>query len=350
MNTNTKKYKILVAGHDLKFFNTFLKYGIRYADVEWIIDKWDNHTIHDDKASLEKLKDADIVFCEWGLGNILFYANHVQLDQRLYVRIHLQELRVPYLLNVNWKKVDGLFFVAEWVRDDFSNNVWDDILRKEMLERSHYVPNVVDPAKFIPNKSFPIDGRKLRFGMLGAIMKRKGHLKAVQLYNRVLTKFPHKTGDFFIQGHRPRELKWMSQEDEDYEKAILNYIRENKIAERIHFLPHGDPLSFFNSIDITLSLSDFESFHYSIPDGMLMGCLPMIRNWRGAEKFYPSEYIFETDDQFEELYCSFFEAIDPIILYRNRSYIIERFGPSKIIPRLFSLMGIPVKPHSRTLL
>lgn len=347
---NTKKYKILVAGHDLKFFNTFLKYGIRYADVEWIIDKWDNHTIHDDKASLEKLKDADIVFCEWGLGNILFYANHVQLDQRLYVRIHLQELRVPYLLNVNWKKVDGLFFVAEWMRDDFSNNVWDDILRKEMLERSHYVPNVVDPAKFIPNKSFPIDGRKLRFGMLGAIMKRKGHLKAVQSYNRVLTKFPHKTGDFFIQGHRPRELKWMSQEDEDYEKAILNYIRENKITERIHFLPHGAPLSFFNSIDITLSLSDFESFHYSIPDGMLMGCLPMIRNWRGAEKFYPSEYIFETDDQFEELYCSFFEAIDPIILYRNRSYIIERFGPSKIIPRLFSLMGIPVKPHSRTLL
>lgn len=347
---NTKKYKILVAGHDLKFFNTFLKYGIRYADVEWIIDKWDNHTIHDDKASLEKLKDADIVFCEWGLGNILFYANHIQLDQRLYVRIHLQELRVPYLLNVNWKKVDGLFFVAEWMRDDFSNNVWDDILRKEMLERSHYVPNVVDPAKFIPNKSFSIDGRKLRFGILGAIMKRKGHLKAVQLYNSVLTKFPHKTGDFFIQGHRPRELKWMPQEDEDYEKAILNYIRKNKIAERIHFLPHGDPLSFFNSTDITLSLSDFESFHYSIPDGMLMGCLPMIRNWRGAEKFYPSEYIFETDDQFEELYCSFFEAIDPIILYRNRSYIIERFGPSKIIPRLFSLMGIPVKPHSRTLL
>ena len=74
----------------------------------------------------------------------------------------------------------------------------------------------------------------------------------------------------------------------------------------------------------------------------------MIRNWRGAEKFYPSEYIFETDDQFEELYTSFFESIDPILLYQNRSYIIEKFGQSKVIPRLFSLMHIPVKTHFRT--
>ncbi len=239
---------------------------------------------------------ADVVAITCRLGNILFFSNHVRDDQRLYVRVHLQELRVPYLVNVNWERVNGLFFVAEWVRDDFSNNVWDDSLRKKMVERSHYVPNVVDPAKFIPNKSFPVDGRNLSFGMLGAIMKRKGHLKAVQLYHRILTKYPDKTGEFYIQGHRPRELKWMSQEDKDYEKALLTYIEKNKIAEKIHFLPHGDPLSFFNSIDIAVSMSDFESFHYSIPDGMLMGCLPMIRNWRGAEKFYPSEYIFETDD------------------------------------------------------
>lgn len=347
---NTKQYKILVAGHDLKFFRTFLKYGRNYSNIEWILDEWDNHTIHDEKVSLEKLKHADIVFCEWGLGNILFFSNHVQPDQRLYVRIHLQELRVPYLLNVNWKRVDGLFFVAEWVRDDFSKKVWDDILRKEMLEKSHYVSNVVDPAEFVSKRPFPLDDRKLNFGMLGAVMKRKGHLKAVQLYHKVLNDFPHETGDFFIQGHRPHELKWMPQEDKDYEKALLTYIQKNKIAERVHFLPHGDPLSFFNSIDITVSMSDFESFHYSIPDGMLMGCLPMIRNWRGAERFYPSKYIFETDDQFEELYASFFESIDPILLYQNRSYIIERFGPSKVIPRLFSLMGIPIKPHARTLL
>jgi len=347
---HNKKYKILIAGHDLKFFQTIFEYGSNYSNIRWIIDKWDNHTVHDEKASLEKLDEVDIVFCEWGLGNILFFSNHIKSDQKLYVRIHLQELRVPYLGDVSWENVSGVFFVAEWVRDAFAEQIWNSTIRKEMLEKSHYVPNVVNPAKFYPKKFSPLANRKLNFGMLGAIMKRKGQLKAINLYHNVKNNFPEETGDFFIQGHRSHDLKWMSQEDKEHEENLLAYIEKNNIAKHVHFLPHGDPLSFFDVVDIIISMSDFESFHYSIPDGMLRGCLPMIRGWTGAERFYPSQYIFESDNQFEKLYSSFLKSIDPFLLYKNRSYIIERFGPSKIIPKLFSLMNISLKPHVKTLL
>jgi len=343
-----EKTKILVAGHDLKFFQTIFDYADNYGYVDWIIDKWDNHTVHDEKESRAKLKEADIIFCEWGLGNILFFSNLKQPSQKLFIRIHLQELRVPYMEDVNWDAVDGVFFVAEWVKQEFSNKFFTGDNQKIMKEKSHYVPNVIDPIKFKPKP--PLVKEKFNFGILGAIMKRKGQLKAVQLYHDLVEKYPEKTGNFFIQGHRPQDLKWMGEEDKNYEKLLLTFISDNNLSERVQLLPHGDPVEFFNLIDIVLSMSEYESFHYSIPDGMLSGCLPMIKGWKGARSFYPEGYIFEKDEEFDKIFTSFLDPVSPMLLYNNRSFIIERYGPSSIIPRLLSLMDVPVKPHFGTCL
>jgi hypothetical protein len=46
--------------------------------------------------------------------------------------------------------------------------------------------------------------------------------------------------------------------------------------------------------DFVISTSLFESFHYSIAEGMASGVLPLIHDWFGADKLYPSKFIFST--------------------------------------------------------
>ena len=49
-------------------------------------DQWKGHAIHDEDTSHSLLKQADLVICEWSLGNSVWYSNHKKPNQRLYIR------------------------------------------------------------------------------------------------------------------------------------------------------------------------------------------------------------------------------------------------------------------------
>ncbi|MFP3361566.1 group 1 glycosyl transferase, partial [Planococcus sp. SIMBA_143] len=79
-------------GHDLKFLPQIMA-QLEAAGHRVIVDQWDGHDIHDEERSLRLLAEADVIFCEWALGNVKWYSHHKQDDQRLVVRLHAQELR-----------------------------------------------------------------------------------------------------------------------------------------------------------------------------------------------------------------------------------------------------------------
>src|SRR5699024_7990897 len=106
---------VLVAGHDLKFAGNLLD-ALEEGGHTVLIDKWESHTAHDENVSLELLAQADVVFCEWGLGNAIWYSKHVAPHQRLVVRVHSQELFRPYLSRVRHSHVDSYVFVGELIR------------------------------------------------------------------------------------------------------------------------------------------------------------------------------------------------------------------------------------------
>ena len=56
----------------------------------------------------------------------------------------------------------------------------------------------------------------------------------------------------------------------------------------------NDMNSYYADKDFVISSSLFESFHMSIAEGMLTGCIPLIHNWFGAENIYPHKYIWNT--------------------------------------------------------
>ena len=66
------KKTILFAGDDFKFLNNFIKKSKEKFNI--LIDKWDGQMNHNQNKSFELLDKADIIFCEWCFGNIIFYS------------------------------------------------------------------------------------------------------------------------------------------------------------------------------------------------------------------------------------------------------------------------------------
>src|SRR5207342_82690 len=90
------RLRVVVAGHDLKFFTPLLSYLRLQPDLEVRLDQWAALGKHDPAASRELAAWADVVVCEWCGPNAVWYSRHKRRGSRLVVRLHRFELRSPY--------------------------------------------------------------------------------------------------------------------------------------------------------------------------------------------------------------------------------------------------------------
>jgi hypothetical protein len=99
--------------------------------------------------------------------------------------------------------------------------------------------------------------------------------------------------------------------------------------------------SWYQKIGFVLSPSDFESFHFSVGDGVSSGAVPVIWPWEGADVIYPSSWVIEDTEQ----------AAIRIMEYasgggtnpqeeRNRDYIAENYGCDVIFMKLRMALGL----------
>ena len=90
------RLRVVVAGHDLKFFTPLLDYLRLQPDLEVRLDKWAALGKHDPGASRELASWADVVICEWCGPNAVWYSRHKRRGSRLLIRLHRFELTSPY--------------------------------------------------------------------------------------------------------------------------------------------------------------------------------------------------------------------------------------------------------------
>ena len=285
--------RVVVAGHDLKFAGGLVAaLAERGAQVD--LDVWDNHTEHDESRSRELLRTADTVFCEWGLGNLEWYSQHVRPDQRLVVRVHLQELDRPYLARTEHANVDAYVFVGELIR--------------EAAIRGHGVPR--DRSLVIPN-GVPVDdlalpkteGAERTLGLVGILPQRKRLDLALDLLEGL-----HGRGEDYrlrVKGRVPADLPWMKDRPEElawFEEQFARIDELNAARPGSVLLDgHGDDMAqWYRGIGVALSVSDFESFHLTIADGAASGALPVVLAWDGADLIYPREWLSATPAQLLE--------------------------------------------------
>ena len=129
--------RLLFAGHDLKFLLQ-IPGRARAAGAEIREDQWSGHNQHDLRASEKLLGWADVVMCEWCLGNAVWYSANVRDEQRLVVRYHRMERETDYPDLVEIERVNSMVFVGRHLLDEAAERFsWPQ-------RKLRVIPNAID--------------------------------------------------------------------------------------------------------------------------------------------------------------------------------------------------------------
>ena len=278
--------RVVVAGHDLKFAGALMD-RLRADGHEVRVDAWRGHARHDVERSRALAAWADVVHCEWSLGNLAWYSRHLDSPHRttrLTSRLHLQEAGTAFPSRVRQDALDEWVFVAEHVRSQ--------VLRDTRFPaaRTSVVPNAVAVPPTLPDGD---DDRRFVLGLVGVLPERKGLHRGLDLLATLRRTEPRHT--LRIRGHHPEEVGWMAQRPTAaaYYRAQLRRIETDPLlAGAVTWDPHGpDMPAWYARVGVALSVSDFESFHFTLPDGAAHGCLPAALAWAGADLLYPAAWL-----------------------------------------------------------
>ncbi|UDM08493.1 hypothetical protein LG409_06185 [Halomonas sp. NyZ770] len=287
------KKKVLVAGHDLKFAKFIIEAIEQRDDMELLVDQWQGHSKHDEEQSLRLLNQADTILCEWGLGNLVWYSNHKKEGQKLITRIHAQELKTRHLEQCNHKNIDNYIFVSPYY--------YELMISEFSLEREkcRMIFNMVD-TDLLDKPKYP--GSEFHLGMIGDVPQSKRLDRALDIFEKLYVK--DKRYKLFIKGKRPEDYPWMhskAKADEmAYYKSQYQRIKDNGWSENVIFEGFGPIDVWLQKIGWILSVSDHESFHLAVAEGLASGSRPIILSWPGAETIYPSNTIFMSLDMAAE--------------------------------------------------
>lgn len=282
-----RKTRILVAGHDLKFFTLLQSKLEATGQFEFLIDQWQGHDKHDESQSQALLVQADVIFCEWCLGNLKWYSHHKLPNQRLIARFHAQEARVPYMSEAKWEAIDHVGFVSEHIRRQALN-----VFKGFPIEKTSVIPNYLDVTKFTPKKK--TGEARYTLGMIGVAPKSKRLDRAIDLLEALLEEDDRYC--LRVKGKNPLDYNWLLKREDElaYYQQIFKRINSNRtLRYKVIFDPPGDDVNeWFTMVGFILSPSDFESFHMAIGEGILTGAVPIIWNWDGAVELWGKSFIY----------------------------------------------------------
>lgn len=325
--SNLKHKVVLFAGHDFKFIQPFMDY-LKSKGVQVLIDNWVGHNQHDEENSRELLNRADVVFCEWGLGNAVWYSHHCRENQRLIVRSHSQEIRLPYLRDISTGNVDSFIFVGELILESAvaSHGI--------PQEKCTVIRNYVDVAQLARPKN---EHETLNIGMVGVVPRTKRLDLALDVVERILDNgIPAR---LLIKGKTYSDYPWLMNRQDELAYFIKQDDRIEKINSRwpgaVVKQPFGDDMAeWYQNVDVVLSVSDFESFHLTLPDGVASGAVPFSLNWPGADLIYPREWLYAAVDDI----ASTIMARTRTVTAEDRRFVSKNFDKAKVFTDLTNVL------------
>jgi len=246
---------------------------------------------------------ADLAWFEW-CDELLVTASKMPKQCPIVCRLHSYEAFTDLPSQVDWSRVDQLIFVNDSVRDLFERQVTCDTPRI-------VIPNGVDLDRFtIPQpKRY---GKKI--ASVGYINYKKNPTLLLYCFKKIHQYDPqfslHIAGEF---------------QDSRIQIYFEDFLKKNPLP--VHFDGWVDDMpNWYADKDFVISTSLFESFHYSIAEGMASGLMPLIHHWLGAENLYPEEFLFSDPDDCLTLVQRLEEVDRPALALQNRRHIGERFA------------------------
>ncbi len=320
----TPQKTLLIAGHDLKFIQPFYPYFAQ-SGIRILLDFWAGHNQHNPAVSQRLLEQADTIFCEWMLGNAIWYGENKKPTQRLIGRLHAQELRSPLFNRLPFNNFEKVIFVGPHMLRQAKN-------RNPVLEKNGviiYNGVDVEALQAVPRKK--TNGKIL--GFVGMVPQSK----RLDLALEILRELRRKDTEYIlrIKGKRPEEYSWMANHPDEmawYQEQYNRLEQDPLLKGAVIFDPHGNDMpQWYAGIDYVLSTSDFESFHFTIADGVAAGCIPIILPWEGADEIYPKEWVYKDIDS----------IVKSLIYRKNREFnneLIDKFSINKISQEILGLL------------
>ncbi len=255
----------------------------------------------DDLAEL--LRWADLTWLEWCDG-LAVEASRLPKSGKTVCRLHSYEVFTDAPAQMNWRNIDGLITVNRSVEEILDQHAKPPVRRA-------IIHNGVDPVRFPFNRRQP-RGKKIAY--VGYINYKKNPSLLLQTFKAIHDWDPE--FEFHIAGeHQDPRIKLYF----DHLLPRLN------LPITFHGWV-GDMPGFYAGMDYVISTSLFESFHYSIAEGMLSGCLPLIHSWMGADQLYPPEAIFDTPHQAIDLLKKYAASDHEQMAHAYRDLIVSRYN------------------------
>jgi glycosyltransferase involved in cell wall biosynthesis len=285
-----KKTKVVVAGHDLKFFTRLMEHLGALPDVELRVDKWKGLVKNDPKQTARLSRWADVVICEWLGRNAVWYSHNKRRGQRLIVRLHRAELYTDLPREIDIDAVDQIVCVsphyAALAREKFG---WPD-------EKVTVIPNWVDGESLRRRKRA---GARFRLGMVGIVPHRKRFDLGLEVLRKLRTIDSRFT--LSVKSKMPWDYNWVWREADERRHAQETFERlasDPDLASAVTFDGFGpDVGAWLRGIGFMLSTSDDESFHLAPAEAMASGAVPVIRDWPGADTIYDPYWIHGSVDE-----------------------------------------------------
>lgn len=323
-----RKLRLLIAGYDLKFILPVIAY--LKSEYEIRVDEWTGHNAHDGLRSKDCAAWADIIWCEWLLGNAVYYSKIKNASQWLVIRAHRFELTREFGFQVDYSRVDAFFAVGYYYLEQFLSHF------PIPPEKARLLSNYVEGSRFCPEKG---EDYLHHLGLIGALPKRKGLMKALVLLNRLVKQ--DSRFRLYIMGKQPREVSWIQNNPEEsaYYQACDAYIREQGLTPYVTwggFVPREE---LYREIGFVVSLSDSEapeSFHLALAEGACAGCMGLTLPWPGVEFLYPEEIVCRDEADMADRIAALSRNPEDFRAQSGtlRQYITEQYGMERFIQTL----------------
>jgi glycosyltransferase involved in cell wall biosynthesis len=279
--------RVVIAGHDLKFFTPLIEYFRLQPGLEVRVDQWAALGEHDEAVSKELAEWADVVICEWCGPNAVWYSRHKRRGSRLLVHLHRFELYSHYPGQVRIGNVDQVICVSDhYARLTREHTGWP-------AGKVVSVPNPLDVLQLDRPK---LDGAQFHLGMIGVVPSRKRLDMALDVLEELRRDDDRYL--LYVKSGMPWEHWWVWQnpaEREHYSAALRRVQRSPLLRDAVVFDDAGpDVAAWLRRVGFVLSTSDDESFHVGPAEGMASRAVPVIRHWPGAETIYHQRWIRDT--------------------------------------------------------
>ncbi|KIH97065.1 glycosyl transferase [Streptomonospora alba] len=285
--------KVVIAGHDLKFFTRLSEFLTSLPGLDVRVDQWESLRNHDQYRSRELAAWADVVICEWCGPNALFYAEHKRADQRLVVRLHRFELYAEWPRKLDIDKVDAVVCVSPYYAS----------LTRELAgwpaDKVVVLPNWVDVDQLDRPK---LSGAEFTLGMVGIAPSRKRLDRGIEVLGALRRRDPRYT--LAVKTKQPWDYWWVwnrPEEREYYERTYRTIQRDPLLAEGVVFDPFGpDVATWLRRVGFMLSTSDDESFHLAPAECAASGGVPAVLTWPGADTIYSGRWLHDSPAEMAE--------------------------------------------------